>query len=93
MFRMEADRVRERSVVGLIALFVGFAAYMLLGLAWTFKTAVETSQKLAFIQQTLLGLSRNRAQDAGASTRIWNVPGIGFGRSDPTAGWRSAAGR
>ena len=46
MFRMEADRVRERIVVGLIALFVGFAAYMLLGLAWTFKAAVETSQKL-----------------------------------------------
>ena len=46
MFRAEADRVREQIVVGLIALFVGFAAYTLLGLAWTFKAAVETSQKL-----------------------------------------------
>ena len=46
MFSVEADRVTERIVVGLIAIFVGFAAYTLLGLAWTFKAAVETSQKL-----------------------------------------------
>jgi hypothetical protein len=46
MYGSRVDRVRERIVVGLIAIFVGTAAYTLLGLAWTFKAAVETSQRL-----------------------------------------------
>ena len=39
-------RLRETLVVGLIAIFVGLAVYTFLGLAWTVKAAVETSQKL-----------------------------------------------
>ena len=46
MGRIDAQRVREKLVVGLIALFVGSAVYTALGLAWTFKIAVETPQKL-----------------------------------------------
>jgi hypothetical protein len=46
MVRIDVQRVREKVVVGLIALFVGFAVYTALGLAWTFKMAVETPQKL-----------------------------------------------
>ena len=46
MFGIDVQRVRETIVVGLIALFVGFAVYTALGLAWTFKMAVETPQKL-----------------------------------------------
>jgi hypothetical protein len=40
------ERARERIVVGMIAVVVGVTAYTLLGLAWTFKTAFETSQRL-----------------------------------------------
>ena len=39
-------RVRETVTIALIALFVGMAVYSLLGLAWTFKSAVEVSQKI-----------------------------------------------
>ena len=46
MVRIDFQRVRETLVVGLIALFVGFAVYTALGLAWTFKIAVETPQRL-----------------------------------------------
>jgi hypothetical protein len=46
MSRTDVQRVREKLVVGLIALFVGLAVYTALGLAWTFKIAVETPQKL-----------------------------------------------
>ena len=46
MVRIDAQRVRETVVVGLIALFVGLAVYTALGLAWTFKIAVETPQRL-----------------------------------------------
>ena len=40
------ERMREKVLVGLISLFVGFAVYTALGLAWTFKMAVETPQRL-----------------------------------------------
>ena len=40
------SRFQELVVVGLIAIFVGLAVYTFLGLAWTVKAAVETSQKL-----------------------------------------------
>jgi|KBSMisStaDraftv2_1062788.scaffolds.fasta_scaffold101195_4 hypothetical protein len=43
---VQVQRVREKLVVGLIALFVGFAVYTALGLAWTFKIAVETPHRL-----------------------------------------------
>jgi len=46
MVRIDVQRVREAIVVGLIALFVGLAVYTALGIAWTFKIAVETPQKL-----------------------------------------------
>jgi hypothetical protein len=46
MLRVDVQRIREKLVVGLIALFVGFAVYTALGLAWTFKIAVETPQRL-----------------------------------------------
>jgi hypothetical protein len=46
MVRIDAQRVRETIVVALIALFVGLAVYTALGIAWTFKIAVETPQKL-----------------------------------------------
>jgi hypothetical protein len=38
--------VREKLVVGLIALLVGLAVYAALGLAWSFKNVVEISQRL-----------------------------------------------
>jgi len=38
--------VREKLVVGLIALLVGLAVYAALGLAWSFKHVVEISQRL-----------------------------------------------
>ncbi|MFL6736734.1 MAG: hypothetical protein ACJ8F4_06705 [Sphingomonas sp.] len=40
------QRVREKLVVGLIAILVGLAVYTALGLAWSFKIAVETPQRL-----------------------------------------------
>jgi hypothetical protein len=40
------NRFRETLVVGLIAILIGLTVYTLLGLAWTFKTTVEASQKL-----------------------------------------------
>lgn len=38
-------RIREKLVVGLIALFVAAAVYTFLGFAWTFKGAVESAQR------------------------------------------------
>ena len=38
-------RVREKLVVGLIALFVATAVYTFFGFAWTFKSAVESAQR------------------------------------------------
>ena len=43
---LSVREVREAISIGLIALFIGFAVYSLLGLAWTFKTAVEATEKL-----------------------------------------------
>ena len=43
---VEIRRFREAISLALIVLFVGFAVYSLLGLAWTFKTAVESTQKI-----------------------------------------------
>jgi hypothetical protein len=40
------QRVRETLVVGVLALLLGFAVYAALGLAWTFKVAVEAPQRL-----------------------------------------------
>jgi len=40
------DRMREAVVVGIIAIFIGLAVYAAIGFAWSFKTAVEASQKL-----------------------------------------------
>ena len=42
----DVQSVREKFVVGLIALLIGFAVYTALGLAWTFKMAVEAPQRL-----------------------------------------------
>ena len=43
---LTVQRLREKLVVGLIAIFVGLAVYAALGLAWSFKIAVETPQRL-----------------------------------------------
>jgi hypothetical protein len=40
------ERVREKLVIGVIAIFIGFTVYTMLGLAWSFKLAVEAPQKL-----------------------------------------------
>lgn len=40
------QRAREKLVVGVIAILVGFTVYTALGLAWSFKLAVETPQRL-----------------------------------------------
>ncbi len=40
------SRFRETLVVGLIAILIGLTVYTRLGLAWAFKTTVESSQKL-----------------------------------------------
>jgi hypothetical protein len=40
------EQVREKLVVALIAILVGLAVYAALGLAWSFKMAVETPQRL-----------------------------------------------
>lgn len=46
MVSFDLNRIRETLVVGMIALFLGFAVYTLLGLAWTFKATVEAVEKL-----------------------------------------------
>lgn len=46
MVMLYVRKVRETVTIALIALFVGMAVYSLLGLAWTFKSAVEVSQKI-----------------------------------------------
>lgn len=38
-------RIREKLLVGIIALLVATAVYTFLGFAWTFKSAVETAQR------------------------------------------------
>ena len=38
--------VRETVTVGLVALLMGTTVYTLLGLAWTYKTAYETVQRM-----------------------------------------------
>jgi hypothetical protein len=40
------ERIRELITVGLMAILIGTAVYTFLGFAWTFKAAVEGSQKL-----------------------------------------------
>jgi hypothetical protein len=42
------QRGREAVVVGIIAILIGTAVYAALGVAWTFKAAVEASQKLRY---------------------------------------------
>jgi hypothetical protein len=46
MVRVDVRKFRETVTIALIALLVGMAVYSLLGLAWTFKSAVEVSQKI-----------------------------------------------
>jgi hypothetical protein len=43
---VSVQRAREKLVVWVIAIFVGLAVYTALGLAWSFKMAVETPQRL-----------------------------------------------
>jgi uncharacterized membrane protein YhhN len=40
------QRMRETFVVGLIAILVALTVYTALGLAWSFKLAVEAPQRL-----------------------------------------------
>jgi len=40
------ERVREQLVIGIIAILVSLAVYTALGLAWSFKIAVEAPQRL-----------------------------------------------
>jgi ABC-type antimicrobial peptide transport system permease subunit len=40
------ERVREKLIVALAGILVGFAVYAALGFAWSFKMAVETPQRL-----------------------------------------------
>ena len=73
---LSVQRAREQVVVGIIAVFVGFAVYTALGLAWSFKIAVETPQKLWHYNRygipaaqincafNLLRLKRNRGGDS-----------------------------
>lgn len=42
---LTVQRVREKFVIGIIAILVGMAVYTALGLAWSFKLAVETPQR------------------------------------------------
>jgi hypothetical protein len=46
MLRLYFRTFRETLTIALIAVFVGMAVYSLLGIAWTFKSAVEVSQKI-----------------------------------------------
>jgi hypothetical protein len=39
-------RIREKVIIGLVAVFVATAVYTILGFAWTFKNAVESVQRL-----------------------------------------------
>jgi preprotein translocase subunit SecF len=40
------SRIREKVIVALVAVFVATAVYTFLGFAWTFKSAVESAQRL-----------------------------------------------
>ena len=44
--KVNVRRIRESIAIGLIALFIAMAVYSILGLAWTFKAAVEATEKL-----------------------------------------------
>jgi hypothetical protein len=44
--KVDVRRIRESIAIALIALLIAMAVYSLLGLAWTFKTAVEATEKL-----------------------------------------------
>ena len=46
MIRFYLRNFREAVTLFAIALLVGLAAYSLLGIAWTFKSAVEVSAKI-----------------------------------------------
>jgi preprotein translocase subunit SecF len=46
MVRLDIGRLRETATVALMVLLVGLAVYSFLGFAWTFKTAVEATQKV-----------------------------------------------
>jgi hypothetical protein len=41
-----ARRVREKLTSAVVVILVGFAVYTALGLAWSFKVAVEAPQRL-----------------------------------------------
>jgi hypothetical protein len=43
---LSVRKVRESIAIGLMCILIGFAFYSLLGLAWTFKTAVEATEKI-----------------------------------------------
>ena len=45
----DLERIREKIVIGLIALIVSLAIYAAFGLAWTIKLAAEAPQKLRHI--------------------------------------------
>ena len=47
--RADLERIRERIVIGLIALVVSLAIYAAFGLAWTIKFAIEAPQKLRHV--------------------------------------------
>jgi hypothetical protein len=44
--RVELEKIRESLVVGLIGVVVLFTVCVLMGFAWTFKSAVEAPQKI-----------------------------------------------
>lgn len=41
-----ASRVREKLTAAVVVILVAFAVYTALGLAWSFKVAVEAPQRL-----------------------------------------------
>lgn len=43
---MDVRGTRETIAIAMIALLIGMAVYSLLGLAWTFKAAVEATEKI-----------------------------------------------
>ena len=45
----DLERIREKIVIGLIALIASLAIYTAFGLAWTIKLAAEAPEKLRHI--------------------------------------------
>jgi len=45
----DLERIREKIVIGLIALFVSVGIYAAFGLAWTIKLAAEAPQRLRHV--------------------------------------------